>query len=281
MAEAVRVPVAEGVELAADVWPGEGPPFLLLHGLASNRQLWRPVAERLAAAGHAVATLDLRGHGESDRPEDGYDFRTVSADVVTAARALGLERPVLVGQSYGGNLVLEIADRHDAAVRGVAAVDGGVLDLGSRFSTWDDCATAMSPPTIDMSPEELRSHIADHVSGWPDGALEAAMGCYETSSQGRAQPRLARAHHLAILRSMWEHSPTQLLGRLSVPVLLLPCDTGDADWTAHKRDTIAAVRRKGSDLRVRWFEAHHDVHLQQPDGVAGALLAAENDGFFA
>lgn len=279
--ETCRLPVSEGVDLAADVWAGGGPPFLLLHGLASNRRLWRGVAQHLAEAGHAVAALDLRGHGESDRPDGDYGFDAMASDVVATCRALGFDRPVVAGQSYGGNLVLEMADRKPGELRGVAAVDGGILDIAGRFRTWDECVAALSPPSIDSSLEQLRGYFLGQMSGWPEGSVEAAMACFEESSDGRARARLSLEHHLAILRSMWEHRPTELLSRVTTPVLLMPCDTGDAAWTAHKRETLSAVRRDDSLLRVRWFEAHHDVHLQRPADVGEELLAADRDGFFS
>ena len=279
--ETVRLRVAEGVELAADVWAGDGRPFLLLHGLASNRRLWTGVAQRLASAGHAVATLDLRGHGESDRPDDGYDFATMAADVVAAARTLAYDRPVVAGQSYGGNLVLEVADRHAGVTRGIAAVDGGILDLGRRFETWEECEATLSPPVIRLSIGELRDMFSADASEWPPGSVDAVMACFEDSDAGVARSRLRRENHLAILRSMWEHSPTELLSAAPVPVLMLPCDTGDPAWTAHKREVLAAATRDDANLRVQWFKAHHDVHLQRPDEVAEALLSAERDGFFS
>jgi pimeloyl-ACP methyl ester carboxylesterase len=280
MPETLRLAVAEGVEVVADVWPGDRTPFLLVHGLASNRRLWRGVATALASAGHAVAAIDLRGHGESDRPSRGYDFATMAADVVSTIRMLAFERPAVIGQSYGGNLVLEVAARHAESVRGVGALDGGVLDLARRFATWEECEAAMSPPVIGLSTEELRGRIAQDESDWPPGSVDAVMACFEESDGGVARARLARDHHLAILRSMWEHNPPELLTLIPVPVLVMPCDTGDEEWTAHKREVLAEAKRDASALRVRWFDAHHDVHLQRPVEVAEALLDAERDGFF-
>ena len=64
----VRIPVADDVELAVDLWAspaGDGPPFLLVHGLASNARMWDGVAMALVARGLAAITVDLRGHGRS------------------------------------------------------------------------------------------------------------------------------------------------------------------------------------------------------------------------
>ena len=71
------MPVTGGVHLHAHRWDGTGRPFVLVHGLASNARLWDGVAARLADAGHRVVAVDLRGHGRSDKPDDGYDIATV------------------------------------------------------------------------------------------------------------------------------------------------------------------------------------------------------------
>src|SRR5215468_3009064 len=74
-------------------------PFVLVHGLASNVRLWDGVAGHLHALGHTVVAIDQRGHGRSDAPDSGYDLATAIADLRALIGALGLERPVLTGQS--------------------------------------------------------------------------------------------------------------------------------------------------------------------------------------
>ncbi len=122
-----RVEVAPGVALYVERRDGDrsGAPFVLVHGLASNLRLWDGVAEELHARGHTVVALDQRGHGRSDAPDGGYDLDTAVADLGALARALGLDRPILCGQSWGGNVVLELAWRRPETVRGIACVDGG------------------------------------------------------------------------------------------------------------------------------------------------------------
>src|SRR5919201_5850693 len=96
------------IELAYRDWPGDGQPIVLLHGLSSSSRIWDQVAARLAPRWRVVA-LDQRGHGRSDKPDEGYDFETIVADDRAALAALAAERPVLVGHSWGGNAALQYA----------------------------------------------------------------------------------------------------------------------------------------------------------------------------
>src|SRR5437867_3156903 len=144
----MRVRIRDDVALHVDQVPGNGVPFLLAHGLASNARLWTGVARRLAADGHAVAAVDLRGHGASDAPNDGYDTPTVADDVRLLIERLGWDRPVVVGQSWGGNVALELAVRHQTMLRGVGCVDGGVTELADRFPDWETCRAALTPPDL-------------------------------------------------------------------------------------------------------------------------------------
>ena len=87
-APASRAVPGDGVTLRARDWGGGGQPLVLLHGLASNARIWDGVAPRLVGAGLRVVALDLRGHGESDQPDDGYDFASVGQYVSSALAGL-------------------------------------------------------------------------------------------------------------------------------------------------------------------------------------------------
>jgi pimeloyl-ACP methyl ester carboxylesterase len=283
-----RVQVAPGVGLAVRWWEGAGAapgavPFLLVHGLASNARLWDGVAARLAGAGHPVAAVDLRGHGRSARPDHGYDHDTVVADLVAAAAGLGLDRPVVVGQSWGGNVALEVGRRHPERVRGVAGVDGGTIELADRFPDWEACAAALAPPRLEGRPAaEVEAELRRAHPDWPEEGIQGAMACYEVREDGTVAPWLTRERHLHILRALWEHRPSAVYGEVAVPVLLLPCATGEREWSAATRAAVARAEAGLARVRVRvqWFEADHDVHAQRPGEVAAVLLGAVADGFF-
>ncbi|MHB1091064.1 MAG: alpha/beta fold hydrolase, partial [Ilumatobacteraceae bacterium] len=144
------VDTGTGVHLRAITWGSidthAQAPVVLVHGLASNALLWQGSAIELAKLGHMVMAVDLRGHGLSDKPDSGYDMGSVADDVAGLLREIekrGFHRPVIVGQSWGGNVVIELAHTHPELVRGVCAVDGGFLELQQHFPEWDECASAL------------------------------------------------------------------------------------------------------------------------------------------
>lgn len=114
------------------------PSILMIHGWAQQFSCWRPVLERLSDRFHLVA-MDLRGHGASDKPEaiDAYTNTALWGDDVQAViTAAGLDRPVLVGWSYGSRVIAAYLSTHgDTAVTGVVLA-GGILAIGAAREEW-------------------------------------------------------------------------------------------------------------------------------------------------
>ena len=135
-----------GLRLHYRDWGGDGPPLVLLHGLASNCRIWDLVAPLLRSRFRVVAP-DLRGHGQTEGPDDGYDFDTISGDVHGFLAALGLDSPILAGHSWGGNVVLHYAAGRPADVAGLVMVDGGLIEV-SRIPgmTWERAQVMLAPP---------------------------------------------------------------------------------------------------------------------------------------
>jgi pimeloyl-ACP methyl ester carboxylesterase len=106
-------------------------PIILLHGLLLSQLMHRPLAEDLAARGNRAITLDLLGHGKSDRPRDmwRYSMTSFGEQVVALMDHLQIEQAVVMGTSLGANVGLEIASRHPERLRGLV-IEMPVLDNG-------------------------------------------------------------------------------------------------------------------------------------------------------
>jgi len=280
-----RVPVAPGVALHVERREGDAAeaPFVLVHGLASNLRLWDGVAEELQTRGHTVIALDQRGHGRSDAPESSYGIETAVVDLMAVIEALGLQRPVVAGQSWGGNVALELGWQHPRAVRGIACVDGGIIELADWFPSWDACIAALTPPRLEhLTPDDFMASLrADHPE-LPERAITAALESFRLREDGRIEPRLARHRHLEIVRSLWKHRPSARYATLETPMLLVLADTGDPVRTAAMRRAETLARAAVPHLRSHWVSpAHHDIHSQFPGRVAEFLAAAAREKFFA
>ncbi len=282
-----RIEVADGVELAVDRWAAAGSdrpgvPFVLVHGLASNARLWDGVAERLVRLGHPVATVDLRGHGRSSKPDTGYDMPTVAGDLATLLGELGLERPVLVGQSWGGNVVLELAVRDPSAIRAIACVDGGWLEPQTAFADWPACLAALAPPRLVGRPRsEIERHIRTSHPAWPEAGIQGTLANFEVRPDGTIAPWLTYDRHLLVLRGLWDHHPSERFPAIDVPVLLLPADGGRGDRPGRKQASVDAAAAAIPRARTHWFVGDHDIHAQHPDEVGDVLHAFTMDGFLA
>jgi pimeloyl-ACP methyl ester carboxylesterase len=177
----IRVPVDDGVELSVLAWSLDGPaaPVALVHGLASNARLWDGVAPELAARGHPVVALDQRGHGLSSKPSGGYDFARLSLDLLEVFSRLGWsgERaPVVAGQSWGGNVALDLAAHHPRSLSGLVLVDGGTIELSPRFADWPTCEAALAPPPLAGTPfEDFERLVRAAHPGWPEAGIQGTL----------------------------------------------------------------------------------------------------------
>jgi pimeloyl-ACP methyl ester carboxylesterase len=312
-----RVDVGGGVSLAAYSWRPSGAPaevraaepprapFVLLHGIASSARTWHAVAGRLAAAGHPVWALDWRGHGRSDRPEDGYDLPAYAADLAAAlgqpatallaaaqpaaslgqaAAALGVlatDRPILVGHSLGAMVILEAVSRRPELARGVALLEGGLVDAAVQFATLDECLAKVAlPPVGGMPAARVEGYLRASNPNWPPDRLAAAMAAFDVQPDGTVVWRLTPPRVQSLARSMWHQHAPELWPELRVPALIVAADTGDAAWTAQKREAAAAAVRTIPYSRVEWLTGDHAIHEALPDAVAALLLEAAA-GFWA
>lgn len=259
------------------------PTAVLIHGLASNARMWDGVAAALTRHRVRSIAVDLRGHGRSDRPDHGYDFATVGRDVCRVLDAHGIDRAVIVGQSWGGNVVIDMAHRFPDRVVGAVPVDGGMIDLQGIFPEWESCASALRPPQLTGTrTSRMETAIRSMHDDWPETGIIGALSNFEEREDGTIRPWLRLEHHMAILRELWQHRPSELYPRIERPILFIPADSGDVAWTRNKDRAVDEAHRLLARARVHWFRpAHHDVHAQHPGRVAEVLVSNFKNGFLS
>jgi pimeloyl-ACP methyl ester carboxylesterase len=263
---------------------GAGRPLVLHHGLASNARIWELTAPRLASRGHPVFALDARGHGLSDKPDDGYDIQTITGDLTAFIQACGLEKPVLVGHSWGGSIALNYATRFAAgpfSPAGIVLVDGGISQLDDAGATWEEMEQRLTPPRLAGMPlSEFQPRLEAWFAEWggSEQAVSITLGNFEIGDDECIYPRLAFERHMRIVRAIWDFKTYDYFARVRCPTLMIPArpkephSPPDRAYLHAKERGVARAQASIFDLRVAWMEdTIHDIPLQRPDELADLI----------
>lgn len=267
---------------------GKQQPVILLHGLASTSRIWDLVAPLLDNSVRVIA-LDQRGHGMSDKPDHGYEFKNISKDLHRFIEQLQLESPIIIGHSWGGSVALKYAALYPDIPLGLCFVDGGTIDISSRPNyTLEKARIEMAPPDfsgIDVNSLIIRSKERfKHIN--PNGTWnESLLSNFQISEDGTVRARLSRENHMKIIEALWYHKPQELYSSVVCPVLLLPARRNETEDTMIERQkyrnlsvTIAANLLPYSKLI--WFEdTIHDVPLQKPQTLANIINSHIRNGY--
>lgn len=280
-----KVPGSEGVLINAAVG-GSGAPIVLLHGFPQTHLMWRHVAAELAST-HTVITPDLRGYGESDKPEatsaEVYSKRMMAADVVAVGRAFGYERFALVGHDRGALVGVRAGLDHPEHVTHL-----GILDVLPTLDTWDvlhgvEAAVAWhlylmaQPPGL---PERMIAATADEFFGsfldaW--GADSTAIppqvrDAYLTASRD-AVPSIVADYRASASIDLDHDRADRAAGR----TLPMPVASLTQDWGGQLGfDPEALWRAWAPDFQLHPTRAGHFMAESEPREVAAfvrALLA--------
>ena len=129
-----RIATVNGVRLHYLI-AGKGEPVLLLHGYAQNSHMWRPLIAELAES-HTVVAPDLRGFGQSAKPQSGYDKKTMAQDVHALASSLGIRRASVVGHDIGLMVAYAYAAQYPAEVDRIVLMDAFLPGVGDWKTVW-------------------------------------------------------------------------------------------------------------------------------------------------
>jgi pimeloyl-ACP methyl ester carboxylesterase len=262
---------------------------VLLHGLASTARIWELTAPLLADAGLRVLAPDLRGHGLTDKPDGDYGFDTYARDLASFLNALDLERPLLVGHSWGAMLALDYAARFPVGPRapaGIVLVDGGIVQLDDfPEATWETTRDRLAPPKLAGMPLEVfLERLRSPNPRWqPDEhAVQIILANFEIAEDETIYPRLTFERHMQIVRAMWEFQTYVRFTQVRCPALALPAwpSTPDSqmeqEYLERKRGGAEKVLAANPEVRIHWMEdSIHDSPLQKPQALAELILDFE------
>ena len=258
----------------AEAGPPEGVPVLLLHGWGASIYMWRDWFAPLASLGRRALALDWPGHGLSDKPDRGADYRLESL-VATLRDVLDVERITsadVVAQSMGATIALELVLGREPRIRRLALVNPasfGRIRLQAL-------GRMLSPPLVDLVLPRLvtrgvvaRAHRL--VYGDPSRIRERDEDEYWAPSQF---PAYARAMRRLLHEFRWSRAPADLLAarlrgvREEILVVLGTKDRLVRDTSGY----AAALRAAGAPLIIREVvDGGHAVNEERPAEVVALV----------
>lgn len=244
----------------------ERPSVLLLHGITSSARSWVRVGPALVDR-YRVYALDMRGHGESIKPPPGaYSLRHTADDAAALIEALGLDRPVVIGHSWGGATAIVLASGAGSE-RPVPALGQIILeDPAHDFArAQEEGRAAFYTQDIGRPAEELRPEIAANNPGWTEADIEGKIEALQQVTKTAVLSVFAEAGQTGLL--------LPLLARIEAPTLLMRADAAlgttmdDAAW-ARAQQYLPAQSRA-----VQINGATHNIHRSS----FTAFMQAVND----
>ncbi len=258
---------------------GSGDPVVLLHGWPQTWHEWRRVIPLLAPH-HRLIAPDLRGLGDSSRPLDGYDSRTLGADVgELMMQHLGIERFHLVGHDWGGPTAFALACQHPHAVRSLAIVDVTVPGIGPDLSQGGKRWHHAFHATPDLPERLVEGRERDYLSwfyrefSWQPNAITAED--VDEYVRTYSQPGAMRAGfslYRNIPRNVADNRALLDSGfRLGMPVFAV--GGGRTEARGRAREPERSLREIANDVEgMVVAEAGHFVPEEQPQLLAQRLL---------
>jgi Predicted hydrolases or acyltransferases (alpha/beta hydrolase superfamily) len=262
-------------------------PIVLLHGLGATADTWRLTAQSLSPY-YPLVAFDLRGHGLSDQPDDGYDLPTIAEDVISGMAHLGLGQVAVVGHGWGARVALALASRHPALVSHLILVDCPHIEprhwpdmTRERFICERNSAEHYT--SREHYVNLLRREMA---SFWSPTIEQIVLSYVYETPDGALHEHLLGEHQRQIRASLWDDGALSYYGKVGCPVLLIPAATKpnpgdeppesleDADEFAAAKGYMAAqVARVIPHCSVLWMpHSSHDIQLQRPKMLANAIM---------
>ncbi|WP_029134265.1 alpha/beta hydrolase [Sedimenticola selenatireducens] len=265
-----------GISLSYREWPGQGKTIICLPSFAAHKGSFDQLGAALSPR-YRVMAMDLRGRGDSDKPEEGYGFAYHVSDILALTRQLGVEAFSIVGHSFGATVGTYLASIRPSLVEAIVLLEGGadptervleairpsLVHLESPYPSMDVYLEAMRamPFYGRQWGGMLENYLREDVYLLEDGAVQP-----KASAQG-----LHKDLDLHFLYSMCLHFPA-----MSCPALFVRADEGLIDarrghiFTEAETEAIVRWIPKGQRLDIAGVN-HFTLLLNDHNPLAGPV----------
>ena len=268
---------ANGVRF--NVWVGgEGPPVVLLHGYPESALMWRKIVPQLLP-NHTAICPDLRGYGDSEKPHDGYDKRTMALDIKLLMKELGFKRYAVVGHDRGARVGHRFALDHPDAVERLCVLDivpthtmfrSTNKQLATSYWHWFFFQVPDLPEALMGAQPEVFLYFAFRLLGCPPGAIEEpVMQEYLRAFKLPGTQRAMLEDYRAAATIDYQHDEQDIGSKITCPMLVL---WGERGRMHPLFDVLATWREKAQRVEGRSLPSGHFIPEEAPEALLDELL---------
>jgi len=273
-----------GIQVRYLDWGGQGKPVILLHGLASSANWYDLVAPHLRNDYRVIAP-DQRGHGQTTQAGSGYDWGTLTKDVVGLMDELALAKAAVFGHSWGANVALNVAARAPDRVYALGLIDGGTSRGSGARESWEEVRARARPRNISGTREEFLDRLRTQLSFcWSEQVERIVQTMVYEDGEGAMQDILRPENHIQVMRAMWEEPASLAYPNILCPTVIIPAgpapqQTG-GERALVKQERVAAAEQAIKNSRVRWIpETVHDIGYHKPEELAQVIREFLDESF--
>ncbi len=246
----------DGVNLFYEEAAGGDPPILFVHGWCCDHTHFAPQFERYAARGHRVVAVDLRGHGQSDKPEGNYTMGVFADDLAWICEQIGLEKPVMIGHSMGGICAFDLAARYTTLPSAVVMLDAAIVLPSTSREAIPGFVEKMRGPDYKEVLRQYASGALFIPTDDPDRKERILSGMVST-------PRHVM---VSAMQGLHDYDPDPAAGVLEVPGVYVAADE------AQPRSDMSRFHQMFPDILYgKTVGSGHFCQLEVPEQI-GAMI---------
>lgn len=263
-------------------WHGDGPPILALHGLASSAH-WYDIVAPLLRDRYRIVAPDQRGHGQTTQASNGYGWHSVASDAVGLLDLLGIEKAIVFGHSWGGNVAVATAAHYPERVAALVMIDGGFFSPQMiPGATWEAFSQRLSPRDVSGTRTEFLARMQGQLAMCWNDEIERIVQTMVYEADGQIYDILRPQNQAQVIRAMWDDPASDAWHRIECPSIIVPAgpspDRANSDFAVSRRRMVNLAAENIPNCRVHWIpETVHDIGYHKPRELADAILAFLDD----
>ncbi|RDI45584.1 alpha/beta fold hydrolase [Falsibacillus pallidus] len=243
----------------------EAETICFIHGLGWTGEIWSSAAKFME--GYQLIAPDLPGHGESD-PTNAYDYHTLAEQLHSLMKEMKVERPILVGSSWGAGVVVKYASLYPDHVDRVVLLDDGYYPIAETPGLkWEMIENGEFPAEalkdLDSYYEFMKS---DNPQFWNQEIEKAVRDQITVKEDGKVAFKAKDETQLACMKAAWDFDPLAEENRLTVPSVLLIAHSLNEDEERRRFKRVKAndFYKLNNGYAIEMEETDHLIMLDKP-----------------